>query len=185
MNYWRDEEKEQPEESLTPPFNWSFWMLWILATTLGWLLGWSLFGRLDVMGELGIGLAVGILQWLVLRSRIPDAYWWIVATAGGWAIGWMVVMFVVEPGSGVLAGALIGAVVGLTQWLVLRQHVPLADWWLVVSTLGWVVGLMAFLGPSLVGAVTGAATGVALERLLNLRQRKLMARKSSPTGGAS
>jgi hypothetical protein len=35
-----------------------------------------------------------------------------------------------------------GLFVGAAQWLVLRQYIPKAFWWIVVSTLGWTLGLV-------------------------------------------
>ncbi|HEY9639739.1 MAG TPA: hypothetical protein V6C57_04610 [Coleofasciculaceae cyanobacterium] len=35
-----------------------------------------------------------------------------------------------------------GLLIGTAQWLVLRQYIPKAFWWIVVSTLGWTFGLV-------------------------------------------
>lgn len=35
-----------------------------------------------------------------------------------------------------------GLLIGAAQWLVLRQYIPKAFWWIVVSTLGWTLGLV-------------------------------------------
>jgi hypothetical protein len=35
-----------------------------------------------------------------------------------------------------------GLFIGAAQWLVLRQSIPQAFWWIVVSTLGWTLGLV-------------------------------------------
>jgi hypothetical protein len=35
-----------------------------------------------------------------------------------------------------------GLLIGTAQWLVLRQYMPKAFWWIVVSTLGWTFGLV-------------------------------------------
>jgi hypothetical protein len=35
-----------------------------------------------------------------------------------------------------------GMLIGAAQWLVLRQYIPKAFWWIVVSTLGWTFGLV-------------------------------------------
>lgn len=32
--------------------------------------------------------------------------------------------------------------IGAAQWLVLRQYIPKAFWWIVVSALGWTLGLL-------------------------------------------
>jgi hypothetical protein len=35
-----------------------------------------------------------------------------------------------------------GLFIGAAQWLVLRQYIPKAFWWIVASTLGWTFGLV-------------------------------------------
>jgi predicted branched-subunit amino acid permease len=40
-------------------FDWALWFEWIMATTLGWVLGRLLFPNLSIVT---IGLALGILQ---------------------------------------------------------------------------------------------------------------------------
>ena len=64
--------------------------------------------------------------------------------------------------------SIFGTVVGVLQWLVLRRQVPRAGWWVLASTVGWVVGLPLgdINGPPGLGAVYGAFTGTALVWLL-------------------
>ena len=66
---------------------------WVLATTGGWLLGMLLFlitggNRSLNLGLmfLGMGLAIGIAQWLLLRRRLSQPGWWIVANVVGWGL---------------------------------------------------------------------------------------------------
>ncbi len=131
-----------------------------MACTLGWAVGGVL------LSELGAGALTGILQWLVLRQQMRRAGWWIAATIAGWLTGWALVAFAVPPGASFLAGATVGSVTGLAQWLVLRRHMYRAGWWILVSALGWTLGLTELMGTLLVGAVAGAVTGIALELLL-------------------
>ncbi len=158
------------------------------------------------------GGVLGLAQWLVLRRELPamPARAWIAATAAAaivaWAIGTAIVVAVVpalrgdgagqsaaDPGAafqiaaGAGLGLALGAMMGAAQWLVLRQHVMRAGWWVLASALGWAVGMaIAFLGggalpagASLVviglvifasgtamGAAVGAITGVTLALLL-------------------
>jgi hypothetical protein len=133
---------------------------WVLVSTLGWAVGWAF------VPEFAVGAVIGTAQWVVLKPLIRQDGWWIAASAGGWAAGWAIVLSVFPPGTELLAEAVIGASLGLVQWLVLRQQVHGAWWWIVLSTLGWSVGLMGILGAPLAGAVAGAATGMALEFLL-------------------
>ena len=103
---------------------------WIVATTLGWLLG--LFGTrnlhsaglssgLDVysiwFGVVKVfltGGSIGLAQWIVLRQRLGHASWWIIANIVGW-----------------------GAAAALSDWL---------DMWVfVVPAVGTVVALWVLL----------------------------------------
>ena len=76
-----------------------FWLQWVLASTVGMLVGMViavvlavfseiLFGGLgDLPFELawgiGLGIGVGLLQWLVLRRRVSGVGWWVLASAAG------------------------------------------------------------------------------------------------------
>jgi len=42
---------------------------------LGWYVGVSIFG-----------IALGVLQWVVLRTNVPNAGWWILVSTVGWAV---------------------------------------------------------------------------------------------------
>lgn len=145
---------------------WAMLFQWVLATTLGWLLGLIFFG------ELGIGVAVGLAQWLVLRQVIRRAGWWILASTVGWGIGWAIIVtgLVVPPnGTGLTAlisGAILGIYIGLAQWIVLRRNVAQAGWWLPASIAGWMMGLLGLFGTILTGAVVGVVTGLMLDWLL-------------------
>ncbi len=72
---------------------------------------------------------------------------------------------------GVLGGMAAGAIIGLAQWLVLRQRLSLSPWWIAATAAGMGAGLalgIAMLGTATEGAalplrglVTGAAIGSA------------------------
>lgn len=162
-------ERERRAES----FNWILWLKWILVTTLGCALG------LALRVEFAIGAVVGVLQWLVLRSLLREDGWWIPASAAGWAGSVALVTLILRPQNPLVAPLLLGAGIGLTQWLVLRWQLEQAWWWIVLSTLGWAIGMMGIFGASLAGAAAGAVTGVALERLL--RHPKPQAQRAEGT----
>jgi hypothetical protein len=144
-------------------FDWTLWVRWVLATTLGWAAGWALSGYLT---EFVIGLTVGLAQWVILRKQVQHSEWWILASALGWGAGRVLVDVMLTPQDVILVGGILGAALGTAQWLVLRHHVIQSWWWIVVSALSWGVGLTAVLGETLVGSIAGAATGLALEPLL-------------------
>jgi len=174
---------------------WTFGLLWVLATTLGWVVGFAICEALKDFVEsfrsdgAVIGISVGIMQWLALRRRINGAGWWILASIVGFAIGKFMADAIAQALSGtvglVLGGAAIGTSLGIVQWLILRRHVAQAGWWALASTMAWAVGWAiinlvdeAAGGPTstayLVGA-TGAAlagviTGGSLVWLLRVRR---------------
>src|SRR5258708_714987 len=147
--------------SLKPPLaqvEWGFGLRWVIATTVGWVVGFTLCEALKAflaaiaywVGHIGtpdgavIGISVGIAQGIALRQYISGARWWILASIIGFAIGKVggdalarAVPGVV--GSG-LSGAAIGVSVGLVQWFVLRRHIVYAGWWVLASGLAWAVG---------------------------------------------
>jgi len=147
----------------TSSIEWSLWFQWVLATTLGWIIGWGF------IGEAGIGVVIGIAQWLVLRRLGYQAGWWIWASTVGWAVGWALIVtgLIVPPEGGVLAslaaGAVLGVTIGVAQWLVLRRFVYQASWWMLASTVGWMVGLTGVFGGTVAGVLAGAMTGFMLD----------------------
>jgi hypothetical protein len=68
----------------------------------------------------------------------------------------------------ILGVSAFGPTVGLFQWLVLRADFPLAGWWVLASTTGWILGMPAgdVNGPPGLGAVYGATTATVLVWLL-------------------
>ena len=148
----------------SPSFEWFFWLQWTLVSAVGWLVGW-------LLGEIGVGLGVGLMQWLVLRPRVRQANWWIPASAVGWAVGVVIVMTVFPPETGPWAGATLGSSIGVGQALILSYWgYRGAGWWVIISALGWAVGLGGVMGVSLVGAAAGAVTGLALELMIRTQR---------------
>jgi len=139
--------------------DWALWVEWILATTVGWAIGF-------VLSEFVVGVAVGLAQWVVLRRRIERSGWWILVSGVGWAAGRGLASLLFPAQNTILIGAMIGAILGLAQWFALRDRVVQAWWWIVVSALSWGLALTGVLGATLVGSLAGAATGLALEPLL-------------------
>ena len=82
-------------------------------------------------------LVAGLVQWLVLRWRVPWAGRWLVVTAISAMLGILAGLTV---GRGALGWGILGALMGLAQWLVIRRILPNAYWWVVVNILGMVLG---------------------------------------------
>ncbi len=146
-------------------FNWIFWLQWVLASTLGWLLGNAF------IPEISIGATLGIAQWLILRPWVSNAGWWVVASTAGWLIGGTSLLIISPPQNETITGAIFGLWIGLAQWIVLRKWVPLSGWWLVISALGWAIGFSSLVSSPFVGAIIGAITGIGLELLLRYSKR--------------
>ncbi len=146
------------------PIDWALWFQWIMATTVGWLLGRFLLPNLAFVV---IGLALAVLQWLILQYRLKGSRWWLIATALGWTFGSVFIM-VALPGVGdFTAGVIIGASTGFSQWLILRQEVYFSGWWIVINIVAWTTGLAFLPGILLTGVMPGAITGLALVLLLH------------------
>ena len=130
-----------------------------------------------------IGASIGIAQGFVLRRRIGSMGSWVLVTSAGFGVGkWMGEGLVqgtpAVVGHG-LSGAIIGAWLGVAQWLILRRHVVHAEWWVLATIPAWALGWSlislaedsaGFSTSMLVGgigsALAGVVTGIILIRLL-------------------
>jgi len=135
-------------------------------------------------GALIEGTVVGTAQWLVLNERLHTLRWktWGLATGAGAFLAWtlgMVPSTLIslganspgqapppEPSDAVvyalafLMGLVLGPILGLAQWFVLRGYVRRAALWMPANALAWAFGMVAiFFGVDLaVGAGFGPAT---------------------------
>lgn len=131
------------------------------------------------------GAVVGIAQWSVLKLRVRVAPGsWIGATAIGAIIAWLLGMVPStlvalgapnevaappEPSMGLILamagmmGLVLGVILALPQWLVLRRALPDAGWWIPANSAAWLVGMpVIFLGVGLLGEDSAAGTVVAV-----------------------
>ncbi len=162
------------------------------------------------------GIVVGTAQWLVLHRPLKSIRWrvWVLATAIGAFVAWTLGMIpstfmLASPDTGAatsaqmsdlmvyalaaVMGFVLGSILGVPQWLVLRRHLPKAGWWVLANALAWMVGMVVvFVGTSFIppegitisvalmlllflfaaGAAVGAVHGLVLIWLL--RSRSLM-----------
>jgi hypothetical protein len=181
---------------------WSFWLQWVLANTVGWIVGMALFTTIGGFAAAltsgvakiiswGIiatiaGTVMGINQWMVLNLfSLPRggrwAKWWVIVTIISWVPSMVVV---VGLGAGerlnfATSGAIIGISMGIAQWFILRGQVERAEWWGIANTVGWMVGMAGIdlmnraVGFGLAGAISGAITGGWLVWLLQHPLNKL------------
>lgn len=137
---------------------WGFWLQWVFVTLVGFLVSllWIEIGeRPDITaleGAIG-GAAIGFAQWLVLRQYLPHVWGWIFTSAIAWglmagsdvgALGWVAprtLQIAPRLVYGIVNGAMVGAVVGVGQWFVMRSQVPQAWRWIFASTVYWGIGL--------------------------------------------
>jgi hypothetical protein len=133
---------------------WRFWLFWVLA-----FLSFPIAGLLaNFVGSVTTpvraifagaiaGATLGPIQWLVLRSRLPLLpIWWAVAMSVGMAVGLAISTVLVgsETGGNELLwrGAITGLCIGIAQYMVLRQVLPLPQSviWIGVVAVGWALG---------------------------------------------
>jgi len=174
-------------------------LAWTIEKTMGAFGSLAMAGVMILVGTLE-GIVVGIAQWLVLRRPIQNMSWrvWVLATAIGAFVAWTLGMIpstlmatntaaaaaaapppemsdVVMYGLAALMGAVLGPILGLPQWLVLRRHVQKAGWWVLANAAAWALGMpVVFVGASsvppggfglgvvVVGIVTGASAGAVV-----------------------
>ena len=137
-----------------PSTNWRFWLFWVLA-----FLSFPIAGLLaNLVGSVTTpvrailagaiaGATLGLVQWLILKSRLPLlSIWWSVAMSVGMAVGLAIgtVLLGSETAGNELLwrGAVTGLCIGITQYIVLRQVVPLPQSviWIGVVAVGWALG---------------------------------------------
>ena len=140
-----------------PDIEWNLGLRWMLATILGYTVGWAMSLPIGwaVGGVVGGGITgamvggiVGITQWVVLRQRLSWAGWWVLASILGYAVGLSLANLVsnaVNTATGgdislALGPAIVGATVGGTQWVLLQRQVASAGWWVPASVVGVVGG---------------------------------------------
>ncbi len=159
------------------------------------------------------GTAVGLLQWRVLRRALPQLrsqVWWGATAAGAfvaWSLGMVPSTLISMSSAGTTAappaemsdalmytlaavmGLVLGPVLGLPQWWVLRPHLKFAWLWIPANAIAWAWGMIIIFtvmglvpaggitagalllvlgGLALAGAVVGGIHGVVLVKLLKV-----------------
>lgn len=80
-----------------------------------------------------------------IQTRRSFCFQWLYLTL----LGFLASLFWIEigerPDMGMIQGIIGGTMIGCSQWLVLRRHIPDAWWWIIASILGWgVMGVSSF-----------------------------------------
>jgi len=139
--------------------DWALWFYWIMATTLGWLVGYIFQSVIPVVLS---GVTIAAFQWAVLYKRIPKAWRWLIFSSLGWIAGYIIFVIFFSSDMGFLLGPLLGGVVGFAQWFLLRKEVEWGGWWIIISAIAWTTGLTLVPGFLTSGALPGALTGLTL-----------------------
>ena len=160
---------------------WGFWLAWVLASIMGYVLGaliamsvpYALLPIFGVTEEFGIvhlvtfgtllGAIGGCVQWAVLRGKIAVSGRWVLASALGFAIAGGTLGAIGINENYVMAGILFTTVFGIAggimQWLVLRQQVVRAGLWILASIFG---SLVAALGIPASAAANAASDNYSM-----------------------
>ena len=172
------------------------WLGWLLAAMLAGLLTRATHPRTLLL----TGFIFGLAQWIVLFPVLRSRTWlghalWLPATAVSGLVGYLLIASVgvrilgplliahTAPYENVFSHliflALLWGVIGLGQWPLLRDALPQASRWVLISALGGATGALldlalqaagvdmhrSLLAGMLAGAGYGAVTGRALSRL--------------------
>ncbi len=172
---------------------------WIIASAVGLTIGflatlpllWSMWGSVErviglvpaqILGGvtfgLGIGAALGIAQWLVLRGREQNAMRWLVGSIVGGVVAGAVTMLITSQNEGgenvmwtAIAFTTLGAILGAGQFLAARS-IARNPLWIVASAVGLGIGAtfpflsttqdLTILNVAIAGIFYGAVTGAAM-----------------------
>ncbi len=147
-----------------------FWLTWVIASIAAILLSSVVLYSLIIIASAispklnedrvfgvlmfpVIATMFGVLQWLVLRKRIPKSGWWILATIIGLGGGVALAVVTVQALSHItgmeeywnfrpgllMLFLLIGFFLALAQLPILWRHFKRSLLWLLASMIGWLV----------------------------------------------
>jgi hypothetical protein len=171
-------------------------LYWILGNLVGWAFISALFTKLPDAGFISgffvallvFGVPFGLAQWLVLRLFLPVSPLWVVTIPISWFLFYFIAYLIPdslwqnvddEAASTLTVGFLVlGAMMGLSQWLILRRKLTRAALWILGSSLGVGLGFGIVLATGLINQyesisyivvvlVYSITTGSLLSWLLN------------------
>lgn len=121
------------------------------------------------------------------RTRVGWSFWlqWVAATSMGWAVGGVLLSACIggfgDDIGNIAGNAAVGLLAGVGQWLVLRQWLERAGWWVLASAGGFLLAasmvvLQGPLGENLGGLIATIGLGLVPGILQWLVLRRLVAR---------
>ncbi|MBI4785924.1 MAG: hypothetical protein HY782_02625 [Chloroflexi bacterium] len=145
---------------------WKFWLSWVLASMAGVMVyiltfhivlpilgtvvlrvasSWMMWLALAVFVPqvIGLGAAIGVAQWLVLRKYLTRTRNWTLATLVGHSLSFVVPQTFHVWEEGVAPFLFSGVALGLLQWLVLRGQVANGMWWIAITLAAWILAYAA------------------------------------------
>jgi hypothetical protein len=141
-----------------------------------------------ILGIFTFGILLPFAQWIIIRQFFPNSIAWLFASLLGlliiFAIDLVITTIGIMPSQGAIRVISLsisyGAIVGVGQWLFLRQYVENALLWVFANTLGW--GIMTMMTGAIVeglleifvfSALPAIATGITLVYFLTSSHRSL------------
>lgn len=183
-------------------YDWNLWLWWIVANSAGGTLGIAaativlILLNATLPGTSGsetfsmgtlltaapvfaiLGLILGLMQWLVLRTVGESYGLWILATGAGWLLGYILGVLLLnlrqDQSSAIMSNLILLLVIGFFsgsgQWYILRTRFDSTDWWILATTIATIIGFAGFLVGAICGGVltwagAGALTGYVLLRI--------------------
>src|SRR5512143_849601 len=157
-----------------------FWALTnAIGLTLGFFIGIGLAGGAPnetiIAGAIISGILIGWIEMLLLMlQRVPVKWWWVINTVV--ALFTWGAAYPLYQAMNIWSGLIMGLLLGMFQYINLRQRVERAALWPVANVIGWGLALaifpwlLSFMDGMLVwavcGLIGGAITGVVMSRLV-------------------
>jgi hypothetical protein len=186
----RDYQWKSSEPVLKPPrpklllSDLQFIIFWALTSAIGLALGFfigiGLAGGAPnetiIAGAIISAIVIGWIEMLLLAlQRVPVKWWWIVNTSV--ALFTWGAAYPIYQAMGLWSGLIMGLLLGMFQYINLRNRVERAALWPVANVIGWGLALaifpalLSFMGVLLIwaacGLIGGAITGWVMSRLVH------------------